>query len=112
VESPSRRPDLGWGAPGTPEQERASSNGRGAPVTNGAPENLPASREGPRLDRSSAARELAGLLDDPAPARSEPRRRDGSGDEDEVEDRRKRVEDDDQVTRGLISRFIDGVKGL
>ena len=25
---------------------------------------------------------------------------------------RKRVEDDEQVTKGLISRLIDGVKGL
>ena len=64
----------------------------------------------PEVDRSTAARELAGLFDEgpgvaglgaaaliaapPAPPRP------------------RRVEDDDQVTRGLISRLIDGVKGL
>jgi hypothetical protein len=70
----------------------------------------PAPVEDPAVDRSTAARELAGLFDDvdptsvlggmalagpPAPP-NVPRR----------------VEDDDQVTRGLISRLIDGVKGL
>ncbi len=80
-------------------------------MSNGSSQRSPESGEGPRLDRSSAARELAGLLDDPAPARSEPRRQ-AQEDGEEAEDRRKRVEDDDQVTRGLISRFIDGVKGL
>ncbi|HEV2754425.1 MAG TPA: DUF4388 domain-containing protein [Actinomycetota bacterium] len=64
----------------------------------------------PEVDRSTAARELAGLFDEadvaglsaggtfvaspPAPPRP------------------RRIEDDDQVTRGLISRLIDGVKGL
>jgi Domain of unknown function (DUF4388) len=66
--------------------------------------------EAPAVDRSTAARELAGLFDDvdptsalggmtmagpPVPPRVP-----------------RRVEDDDQVTRGLISRLIDGVKGL
>ena len=65
--------------------------------------------DAPEVDRSTAARELAGLFDDagggfgsaetfvaapPAPPRP------------------RRLEDDDQVTRGLISRLIDGVKGL
>lgn len=69
--------------------------------------------EDPAVDRSTAARELAGLFDDvdptsvlggmrmaapPAPPRG------GRA--------IHRVEDDDQVTRGLISRLIDGVKGL
>ncbi|MFN2588112.1 MAG: DUF4388 domain-containing protein [Actinomycetota bacterium] len=62
------------------------------------------------FDRSTAARELAGLFDaghDPGPAAggtfvaSPP-----------TPPRPRRVEDDDQVTRGLISRLIDGVKGL
>jgi hypothetical protein len=71
---------------------------------------LPAFEEATSVDRSTAARELAGLFDagdltggfggpgalaPPAPP-AVPRR----------------VEDDDQVTRGLISRLIDGVKGL
>jgi len=62
------------------------------------------------VDRAAVVRELAGLFDDderpqrPAPTRD----REGADEPDE----RKRVEDDDQVTRGLISRLIDGVKGL
>lgn len=70
--------------------------------------------EAAAVDRSTAARELAGLFDDaddvpalggmtfaapPAPPGGSPRAP-------------RRVEDDDQVTRGLISRLIDGVKGL
>jgi Domain of unknown function (DUF4388) len=63
----------------------------------------------PRLDRSAVVRELAGLFSEgePAPpARQEPPPSPTEPDE------RKRVEDDDQVTKGLISRLIDGVKGL
>ena len=70
--------------------------------------------EAAAVDRSTAARELAGLFDDaddvpalggmtfaapPAPPGGPP-------------PAPHRVEDDDQVTRGLISRLIDGVKGL
>jgi hypothetical protein len=70
---------------------------------------LPPLEPSPEVDRSTAARELAGLFDaedsvfaagmsfataPPAPPRP------------------RRLEDDDQVTRGLISRLIDGVKGL
>ncbi|MDQ3916518.1 MAG: DUF4388 domain-containing protein [Actinomycetota bacterium] len=71
------------------------------------PEPEPAPLVAPEVDRSTAARELAGLFADaeevaggtfvaslPAPPRP------------------RRIEDDDQVTRGLISRMIDGVKGL
>jgi hypothetical protein len=70
------------------------------------------------VDRIAAVRELAGLFsesEDAGSKREAPRAfADGgeppadSGDP----DGRKRVEDDDQVTRGLISRLIDGVKGL
>ena len=76
----------------------------------GVPLSPAEAHEAPAVDRSTAARELAGLFDDVDPTRvlggmtltgppappSVPRR----------------VEDDDQVTRGLISRLIDGVKGL
>jgi hypothetical protein len=60
-------------------------------------------------------RELAGLFDDDdvermRPTRSTGQAREGSGEE--SSDDRKRVEDDDQVTKGLINRLIDGVKGL
>jgi hypothetical protein len=79
----------------------------------------------PRLDRSAAARELAGLFSDagrsPRPAsgaRAEPEDEPDAVEETperrrpEESDERKRVEDDEGVTKGLISRLIDGVKGL
>lgn len=66
----------------------------------------PAPEEAPAVDRSTAARELAGLFD----AADAP---DGfGGPMVPAPPRPHRVEDDDQVTRGLISRLIDGVKGL
>jgi hypothetical protein len=63
-----------------------------------------------RLDRSAVVRELAGLFSEgaPAPSAREPQEAPSPPPPDE----RKRVEDDDQVTKGLISRLIDGVKGL
>lgn len=83
----------------------------------------------PRLDRSAVVRELAGLFSDtegpssrrgpalqpepepgPEPAAPAAEQR-GAGQSGGADDR-KRVEDDDQVTKGLISRLIDGVKGL
>ncbi|MGH2746589.1 MAG: DUF4388 domain-containing protein [Actinomycetota bacterium] len=95
-----------------------------APEPPAAPE-IPAtpSQETPHVDRAAVVRELAGLFSDeerPRPkaasssatqsaakkeaAKKEP----GASDKDD----RKRVEDDDEVTKGLISRLIDGVKGL
>lgn len=66
--------------------------------------------EAPEVDRSTAARELAGLFDDADGAGF------GSGGtfvaSPPAPPHPRRVEDDDQVTRGLISRLIDGVKGL
>lgn len=89
------------------------------PVAPQAPE-IPVSSESagesPRVDRIAAVRELAGLFsegeDDEA---SNGRARSRSSETPAAEgapDNRKRVEDDEQVTRGLISRLIDGVKGL
>lgn len=73
----------------------------------------PEVHEAPAVDRSTAARELAGLFDDVDPtqalggmAMAVPPAPGGPG---RIP---RRVEDDDQVTRGLISRLIDGVKGL
>jgi hypothetical protein len=58
----------------------------------------------PQVDRSTVVRELAGLFsDDERQPRAE-----GTAEGDQ----RKRVEDDDALSRGLISRLIDGVKGL
>ena len=69
--------------------------------------------ESPSVDRASVVRELAGLFSDedrPRPRQAAPTGKPAA--ESEEEDLRKRVEDDDQVTKGLISRLIDGVKGL
>lgn len=74
----------------------------------------------PSVDRAAVVRELAGLFDDerpnqrPAPSAPRPEgtpvaERSAPAAEG---DQRKRVEDDDQVNKGLISRLIDGVKGL
>ena len=64
----------------------------------------------PLVDRAAAVRELAGLFDDddrPRARPSAPRPSEGG-----EPDTRKRVEDDEQVTKSIISRLIDGVKGL
>lgn len=75
---------------------------------------------GPRVDRASVVRELASLFSDEEPVRRPARwsargREDETGDDvdtDTTPDTPKRIEDDDQLSRGLISRLIDGVKGL
>ena len=71
--------------------------------------------ESPSVDRIAAVRELAGLFQeegdeqDARPAF----RRDGDGEAAADEpDERRRVEDDDQVTKALISKLISGVKDL
>jgi predicted transcriptional regulator len=62
--------------------------------------------EDSEVDRAAVVRELAGLFDDkPRPSR-QPRG------ENEKLPPPKRVEDDDHITKGLINRLIDGVKGL
>lgn len=78
--------------------------------------------EAPSVDRSTAARELAGLFDEGnghstlGGAVVDPTRVLGgmtmAGPPAPPMGGIRRVEDDDQVTRGLISRLIDGVKGL
>jgi hypothetical protein len=69
------------------------------------------------IDKAEMARELSGLFRDDRPAYRPliP----GESEEDgkppappKAPPVRKRVEDDEQVTKGLISRLIDGVKGL
>lgn len=65
------------------------------------------------MDRISAVRELAGLFSEGEEEEGTARPKRASAQEgEEAPDNRKRVEDDEQVTRGLISRLIDGVKGL
>ena len=71
--------------------------------------------ESPSVDRIAAVRELAGLFQeegdeqDARPAF----RRDGDGEAAADEpDERRRVEDDEQVTKALISKLISGVKDL
>jgi DNA-binding Lrp family transcriptional regulator len=96
--------------PTAPEAEEVAA----APEAEAEPEEvIPVSAdpegESPRVDRAAVVRELAGLFDDdrPRPKAAPSRAEAGTTD-----DARKRVEDDDQVTRGIISRLIDGVKGL
>lgn len=62
----------------------------------------------PQVDRTTVVRELAGLFsDDERTVRTAQGAPEGAS-----EDERKRIEDDDQLNKGLISRLIDGVKGL
>ena len=69
--------------------------------------------ESPRVDRIAAVRELAGLFSEGEEEEgSRSRTRAAAPEGEGAPDTRKRVEDDEQVTRGLISRLIDGVKGL
>ena len=72
--------------------------------------------DAPRVDRAAVVRELAGLFGDEERPRSRVSSLARPGEQEAPEaadgDQRKRVEDDDQVNRGLISRLIDGVKGL
>lgn len=88
-----------------------------APVAAPEPESRPAAQEAASegtVDRASVVRELAGLFSDDVPrVRPAPAPKAANPETPEAEpDGRKRVEDDDQVNRGLISRLIDGVKGL
>jgi Domain of unknown function (DUF4388) len=61
------------------------------------------------VDRAAVVRELAGLFNDdeqtPRRPRSAPQPR-------PEEVRKRRVEDDEDITKGVIGRFIDGVKGM
>ena len=91
-----------------PQPARAASPGADT-ASNGPSAGRPAT---PAPDRSTAVRELAGLFSDPGPGTPRPAEPQPPAAGAEPTDRRKRVEDDDQVTRGLIQRFIDGVKGL
>jgi hypothetical protein len=104
-------PATAEGAPeGPAADERGAAEGEGPPheepVSEAAAPSGP--EDAPRREGSAAVRELAGLLGDPdrpRPARaSEPER--GQPDD------RKRVEDDEDIDRGLIARLIDGVKGI
>jgi hypothetical protein len=70
---------------------------------------------GPSVDRAAVVRELAGLFsDEEAPRRARPTASDEAEDEDTTPTgaAKRRVEDDDQINKGLIGRFIDGVKGM
>lgn len=62
-----------------------------------------------QVDRSTAVKELAGLFNDEM--LGGPIRRSSTASVPE-DDGRKRVEDDENLDKGLISKLIDGVKGL
>jgi hypothetical protein len=87
------------GAEAAFEEVPPSPDGAEAHGGSGGPE--------PAIDRAAAVRELAGLFgDDDRPRAS---RAAADGGRPAVP---QRIEDDDQITKGLISRLIDGVKGL
>lgn len=80
----------------------------GAPATTANPAPPAPSPAHPQVDRTTVVRELAGLFsDDERIVRTAHGATEGAS-----EDERKRIEDDDQLNKGLISRLIDGVKGL
>lgn len=93
-----------------------------APPAPAPPEEIPVSSapegDAPTVDRAAVVRELAGLFSEEAtprtrPAASRPKPAASGGDAaSDPDDKRKRVEDDEDVTKGIISRLIDGVKGL
>lgn len=103
-EAPSEEPSI----PDMPEAPAAEEPT--PPPAPGEPE------ESPSVDRAAVVRELAGLFDDDRPrttrAQTESRSKKGDDEETEGADQRHRVEDDDQLNKGLIGRLIDGVKGL
>ena len=72
--------------------------------------------EGPSVDKSAAVRELSNLFKqtevDSTPTFLVPPLENKDEPAAEVPEDKKRVEDDEEITRGLISRLIDGVKGL
>lgn len=74
----------------------------------------PPGPDAPRVDRAAVVRELAGLFSD----EERPRRHNAPQAQTEVEEPhangkdKRRIEDDDDVNRTVISRMIDGVKGL
>jgi hypothetical protein len=105
---PRDEPDTVMGSDPEPVQDPEPAQEPDPVPTMGPPPQPPGPSRG--VDRAAAARELAGLFDDEEP-RPKPAPR-GSAEGDENGNRIRRVEDDDQVTRGLISRLIDGVKGL
>lgn len=89
-----------------PEDEPVDAASPSPPATEPPEEPArPAARTDlPKVDRSTVVRELAGLFSDDVAG--------SSTDHPEVPDNRKRVEDDEAVDKKLISKLIDGVKGL
>jgi hypothetical protein len=85
-----------------------------APSTGSAEDTVaePQEEESPTVDRAAVVRELAGLFDEDRPkARATgPQAPPAPGAPEG--DQRKRVEDDEQINKGVISRLIKGVKGL
>jgi hypothetical protein len=99
-------------APPSPEPVAAAEDGASDIPVSSEP-----SGEAPQVDRIAAVRELAGLFNESEEEDGGSHRAFRPSESPEApevpgEDNKKRVEDDDQVTRGLISRLIDGVKGL
>jgi hypothetical protein len=108
-------PTIAEGAPGGPASaERGAAEGESPPHAEPLSEAAaPSGPEGaPRREGAAAVRELAGLLADPDQPPRRPRAARASEPERGQPDDRKRVEDDEDIDRGLIARLIDGVKGI
>jgi hypothetical protein len=66
----------------------------------------------PSVDRAAVVRELAGLFDEDRPKGRPTGASAPPAPGPPADDERKRVEDDEQINKGVISRLIKGVKGL
>jgi hypothetical protein len=112
---PSVQPELD----SVPPNEVANPTGAEGGGTGSQPATDPEVATAPgaaRVDRAAVVRELAGLFNDEG---SRPRRPpSGRPDEAAPDDgsttppAKRRVEDDEDINKGVIGRFIDGVKGM
>ncbi|MFN2488495.1 MAG: DUF4388 domain-containing protein [Actinomycetota bacterium] len=115
--APEEQPAADEGPAGDerPAPEERAAEPRRAPEERAAADERPGERapQAP-VDRSAVVRELAGLFGaaEPSRPRPTPAPSDAETSTSDEPDDRKRVEDDEQVTKSLISRLIDGVKGL
>lgn len=90
------------------------------PAQNGPAAPAAAPGPAPKVDRAAVVRELASLFSDEEPSARRPSRpsppaspaAESRPNERPPAEGPKRVEDDDQLNRGIINRLIDGVKGI
>jgi hypothetical protein len=116
--SPESASDPFGEMPSAPEEseQTASTYEDFAPATDIPVTAEPQANE-PTVDKSAAVRELSNLfkqteVDSSTPTFMVPPANRNEEEAVEEPETKKRVEDDEEITRGLISRLIDGVKGL